>query len=132
MCEYTQEVKKCLAAFVAGEQPFSAWNVTQAVRSVVGPDVNVSNDEVKGMVHILMEQNDDFCGRFNGKFVEYVPLVEEDELDNVAAEEQPVRIKVVETEPKGAFLDQDVLLHPGDVAILRFGQPVSVVELRAG
>ena len=130
MCEYVQEVKDCLARFTEGEQAFSAWNVTQAVRTVVGHDVAVSHDEVKGMVHILMEQNDDFGGRFNGKFVEYIPTVEEKEEEG---DEKPVHLSVVKTEPDlENFLDREHLVFRGEVVKLRFDQPVSVVEIRAG
>ena len=136
MCEYAQEVKDCLTRLADGERPFSAWNVTQAVRSVTGPDVRVSHDEVKGMVHILMEQNEDFYGRFNGQFVEYVPLLEspeEEKGDEPEASEEPVRLSVVKTEPNvEGFIDREHLVFRGEVVRLRFDLPVTVVEIRAG
>jgi hypothetical protein len=108
----------------------------------------VSHDEVKGMVHILMEQNEDFHGMFNGKFVEYVPMVQAVEDDDVLDDDEllaldedadkeaeslvkQMRLKVT-TGPAGSFVDRDVLLFPGEVASLRFDHPVSVVEIRAG
>lgn len=148
MCMYAQEVKDCLTRLTDGERPFSAWNVTQAVRSVVGADTNVSHEEVKGMVHVLMEQNENFYGRFNGQFVEYVPLLEspEDEpaVGRPASEEQ-VRLDMAEairqtgldvakTEPgaKGSFLDRTHLVFRGEAVTLRFDLPITVIELRAG
>jgi len=143
MCEYAQEVKDCLAKFVEGERAFSAWNVTKAVRSVVGPGTNVSHEEVKGMVHVLMEDNDEFDGLWNGQYVEYTPADADDDLDDGGSPAldaarkaiEQIRLNVVRTQSEGAlenFLDREHLVFRGEVVKLRFDQPVSVVEIRAG
>jgi hypothetical protein len=143
MCEYAREVKNCLAELVEEEQTFSAWVVTKAVRAAVGSDVNVSHDEVKGMVHVLMEGNPDYNLQFNGKFVEYIPaavaveddVLDDDELLKLDKAEDAVAQMRLKTLPDGVevnFLDREHLVFLGEVVTLRFDRPVSVVEVRAG
>ena len=111
------------------------------MRAAVGSDVNVSHDEVKGMVHVLMEAAPDYNLQFNGKFVEYIPAVvavEDDVLDDDEllkldeAEAAQMRLKPLPDGVEVNFLDREHLVFLGEVVTLRFDRPVSVVEVRAG
>ena len=68
-------VQSVLSANMADKNEFSAHDITDEIRAVVGDAVNIRHDKVKVLVHTFMSLVSNYAAADNGTYIIYQPLV---------------------------------------------------------